>query len=47
MMRRLLVENWGMKLLSLVLAVLLYVFVRSGRRETRPPVPRARAGLAR
>ncbi len=39
-MRRLVVENWGYKLLSLVLAVLLYLFVRGERRDARPlPAP--------
>ena len=45
--RRLLFENWGYKLLSLVLAVLLYLFVRGERRDARLPVPVAPSAQAR
>lgn len=37
-MRRLLTENWGYKLLSLGLALLLYLFVR-GDLGNRPRLP--------
>ncbi len=46
-MRRLLLENWGYKVLSLALAVLLYLFVRGdlgergSRPEARPPAEAA------
>ncbi|MHB8419362.1 MAG: hypothetical protein ACYDCL_14890 [Myxococcales bacterium] len=47
-MRRLLLENWGYKLLSLALALLLYLFVRGdfGERSRATP-PAAVASPAR
>ncbi|HUB07738.1 MAG TPA: hypothetical protein VMB50_12080 [Myxococcales bacterium] len=40
-MRRLFLENWGYKLLSLALALLLYLFVRGdlGVRHASPEPP--------